>query len=330
MSNWITATGEVEASASTLANRDLPSTIKMERGNGGGWETNGHGPTTHNPSSECQNRANDDESGGVMATVRSPQGSPIMSRSPNGKDIVMYQGIGVPLSVAANMGLVTRNPDGSFSDKEAPAALKDPTAEAKAKAPADKASEKKAEGEDGTVTFGEKAQAVLQELLTTQQHHPGNMFRAVDSVLHTGDLDATALERMASIEGVEPAEMRAKVETIWQGAYDTATDIMAEAGIEDGDAFQAFITSDLRRKSEFTEAARNFFVNGKPQGLQTMADAYLPAMDRYEGSRVKAMLTEAGYQFADRPGGGVNVMVNGQPVSWEVAVKQKIITFSRG
>jgi hypothetical protein len=326
MSNWITATGEVEASASTLANRDLPSSIKMERGNGGGWETNGHGPTTHNPSSEYQNRANDDESGGVMATVRSPQGSPIMSRSPNGKDIVMYQGMGIPLSVAANMGLVTRNPDGSFSDKEAPAALKDPAAEARAKAPA----EEKTKGEADLVTFGEEAQAALQELLATQQHQPGNMFRAVDSVLNAGDLDTTAIERMASIEGVEPAEMRAKVETVWQGAYDTATDIMAEAGIENGEAFQAFITSDLRRKADMIEAARNFFVNGKPEGLQTMAEAYLPAMDRYEGSRVKAMLTEAGYQFADRPGGGVNVMVNGQPISWEVAVKQKIITFSRG
>ena len=326
MSNWITATGEVEASASTLANRDLPSSIKMERGNGGGWETNGHGPTKHNPSSEYQNRANDDESGGVMATVRSPQGSPIMSRSPNGKDIVMYQGMGIPLSVAANMGLVTRNPDGSFSDKEAPAALKDPAAEARTKAPA----EEKTKGETDAVTFGEEAQAALQELLATQQHQPGNMFRAVDSVLNSGDLDMTAIERMASIEGVEPAEMRAKVETVWQGAYDTASDIMADAGVENGEAFQAFITSDTRRKADMVEAARNFFVNGKPEGLHAMAEAYLPAMDRYEGSRVKAMLTDAGYQFADRPGGGVNVMVNGQPISWEVAVKQKIITFSRG
>lgn len=53
-------------------------------------------------------------------------------------------------------------------------------------------------------------------------------------------------------------------------------------------------------------------------------------MDRYEGGRVKEMLTEAGYEFADKPGGGINVMINGQPISWEVVVKQKIITFSRG
>lgn len=321
MANWITATGEIEGSASTLTSPDSPAPL-------GGSGISDGGFRGRDTSAGFTARANDDESDGIMATVRSQAGSPIMTRNPNGNDLIKYQGATITLDVAAHLGLVTRNPDGSFSDKTTPAALKDPTAGAKA--PANKASEEKAEGEDGTVTFGEKAQATLQELLATQKHHPGNMFRAVDSVLHTGDLDATALERMASIEGVEPAEMRAKVETVWQGAYDTGTDILAEAGIEDEDAFQAFITSDPRRKSEFTEAARNFFVHSKPEGLRTMAEAYLPAMDRYEGARVKAMLNEAGWQFAEKAGGGINVIVHGTQVPWEVAVKQKIITFSRG
>lgn len=322
MANWITATGEIEGSASTLTSPDSPAPL------GGSAPSNG-GFRGRDTSAGFTARANDDESEGVMATVRSQAGSPIMTRRPNGNDLIKYQGSTITLDVAANvLGIVTRNADGSFSDKVAPAAMKDPTAGAKA--PADKANENKTEGKDGRVTLGEKAQATLQELLATQKHHPGNMFRAVDSVLHTGDLDATAIERMASIEGVEPAEMRAKVETIWQGAYDTGTDILAEAGIEDEDAFQAFITSDLRRKSEFTEAARNLFVHGKPEGLRTMAEAYLPAMDRYESARVKAMLTEAGWQFSEKAGGGINVIVHGTPVSWEVAVKQKIVTFSRG
>ncbi|MCD1625806.1 hypothetical protein K7H22_07385 [Seohaeicola saemankumensis] len=321
MANWITATGEIEGSASTLTSPDSPAPL------GGSGPSDG-GFRGRDTSAGFTARANDDESEGVMATVRSQAGSPIMTRNPNGNDLIKYQGATITLDVAAHLGLVNRNPDGSFSDKATTAALKDPTSGAKA--PADKANEKRAEAEDDTVTFGEKAQATLQELLATQKHHPGNMFRAVDSVLHTGDLDATAIERMASIEGVEPAEMRAKVETVWQGAYDTGTDILAEAGIEDEDAFQAFITSDLRRKSEFTEAARNLFVHGKPEGLRAMAEAYLPAMDRYEGARVKAMLTEAGWQFSEKAGGGINVIVHGTQVPWEVAVKQKIITFSRG
>ncbi len=320
MTNWITATGDVEASASTIADKSITSQIKTEVGNGGGWQSAGDGKAVSNPSTSYQARANDDDSGGIMATVRSPSGSMLMSRSPNGSDIIMYQGMGIPLSVAANMGLVTRNPDGSFSDREAPAALKDPTAEAKAKAPAEKAT-----GATDGVTFGEAAEATLTELMGSQM--PGDLIKTVDSVLLTGDVNAATIGRMASMAGVEPAEMTEKVATVWQGAYDAASDFM---GIENGEAFQAFITSDTQRKADMVEAARNFFMHNKTEGLQTMADAYLPAMDRYEGSRVKAMLTEAGYQFADRPGGGVNVLVNGQPISWEVAVKQKIITFSRG
>jgi hypothetical protein len=321
MTNWITATGDVEASASTIADKSITSQIKTEVGNGGGWQSAGDGNAVSNPSTSYQARANDDDSGGVMATVRSPSGSPLMSRSPNGSDIIMYQGMGIPLSVAANMGLVNRNPDGSFSDKEAPAALKDPTAKARAKAPA----EGKTQGATDGVTFGEAAEATLSELMAGQM--PGDLIKTMDSVLLTGDVDAATIGRMASMDGSEPAEMAEKVATVWQGAYDAASDFM---GIENGEAFQAFITSDTRRQADMIEAARNFIMHNKTEGLQTMADAYLPAMDRYDGSRVKAMLTEAGYQFADRPGGGVNVMVNGQPISWEVAVKQKIITFSRG
>lgn len=59
------------------------------------------------------------------------------------------------------------------------------------------------------------------------------------------------------------------------------------------------------------EAARNYFAHHKTDGLQTVADAYLPQMNRYEGERVRDMLSEAGYQFTDRPDGGIDVKVQG-------------------
>ena len=93
MTNWITATGDVEASASTIADKSITSQIKTEVGNGGGWQSAGDGKAVNNPSTSYQARANDDESGGVMATVRSPQGSTIMSRRPNGNDIIKYRGM---------------------------------------------------------------------------------------------------------------------------------------------------------------------------------------------------------------------------------------------
>jgi hypothetical protein len=327
MSNWINAEGEIEGSASTLRSPDRPAAPQAETRFKGGWVSGSSGEITPDiTAGDIALRPNDDPSNGLMATARTQAGSMVMGRSPRGNDVILIEGMPVALNVAAMLGYVTRNPDGSFSDKEASEALKDPTAGAKAQT--GKAPEDTKTGTD-EVTFGEAGEAALRELMESQQHHPGNMFRTVDSVLQTGNLDATAIERMASIAGVEPADMRAKVETIWQGAHDAATNIMADAGIENDDAFEAFITADSRRKSDFTEAARNFFVNGSPEGLHAIAEAYLPSMDRYEGARVKEMLTEAGWQFSEKAGGGINVMVNGQPVSWEVAVKQKIITFSR-
>lgn len=327
MTNWITATGAEEAPTSNTADRSMVSTFQSEVGKGGGWESAGNGKAVSNPSTSYQNQANDDESRGVMATARSAAGSPIMSRNPNGDDIVMYQGTGIPLNVAANMGLVVRNADGSFSDKETPVGLKDPTAAAKAQAPAEKPTEDP-KGEPEGITFGEAAEESLQELMAGQ--NPGDLIKTMDSVLQHGDIDQNTINRMASMAGVEPEQMAEQVATVWHGAYDAATDYMSDFGIENEDAFQAFITSDTRRQVAMMEAARNFFMHNKTEGLATMAEAYLPSMDCYEGDRVKEMLTEAGYEFADKPDGGINIIVNGQPISWDVAVKQKIVTFSRG
>lgn len=326
MNAWITATCAEEAPTSNTADRSMASTFQTEVGNGGGWQSAGDGKVVSNPSTSHQNRANDDESGGIMATVRSAAGSPIMSRNPKGDDIVKYQGMGIPLNVAANMGLVVRNADGSFSDKETPVALKDPTAAAKAQAPTNKPADD-AEGEPEGITFGEAAEATLQELIAGQ--NPGDLIKTMDSVLHHGDIDQNTIKHMASMAGVEPEQMAEQVNTVWHGAYDAAADFMADLGIENEDAFQAFITSDTRRNADMMEAARNFFMHNKTEGLATMAEAYLPSMDRYESGRVKELLTAAGYEFADKRGGGINIIVSGQPIPWDVAVKQKIITFSR-
>ncbi|SLN14160.1 hypothetical protein PSA7680_00297 [Pseudoruegeria aquimaris] len=329
MTEWINAAGTPESSISTLASSDQPPNAHANAvaGNGGGWESSSSGGTTSNPSVSHQARANDDESGGLMATVRSPAGSPIMARSPGPKDIIMFRGVGIPLDVAASIPEVPihRNADGSFSDTTPQATLKDPTEGVR---PATQETHEESEEQPEGVTFGEAGEAALSELMTTQQ--PGNLYRTLDSILQTGDVDAMTMERMSSTAGVEPGQMFEQINAVWQGAHEAGAEVLAEAGIEDDEAFQAFVTSDLKRKADFKEAARNMFLHGKPEGLRSMAENYLPAMDRYEGARVKEMLTEAGWQYAEKPDGGLNVLVSGVPVSWEVAVKQRIITFSRG
>ncbi|MCL6286003.1 hypothetical protein M3P21_21030 [Ruegeria sp. 2012CJ41-6] len=326
MTNWTTATGETEASGSNLADISLVNTPHAVVGNRNNLEVTGNGQVTSNSSASYTMGQEAPTQGGVMATVKSHSGGSIFGRNPSGKDTVDIGGTRTNIDVAVGMGLLVRNGDGTFSDAAAPVALKDPTANAKTMA-------KRAEGaeaqkaEPSGVSFGEAADATMQDFLKGQ--NPGDLFKTVDSILQHGDADTRTIERMAHMAGVEPAEMQAQVATVWEGAYNSAMGIMAEAGVANEEAFDAFLNSNPQMQASMKEAARNYFVHHKTEGLQTMADAYLTQMDQFDTAGVREMLTEAGWDHVEKPGGGLQVLVNGTPVSWEVAVKQRIITFSQ-
>jgi hypothetical protein len=329
MTAWITAAGTEAKSTSNTIDNHLAKGISTTIGHTNNMEVTGSGPVQANRSTEVQMTANDDASGGLMATARTTSGGPIMNRTPNGNDLVKFEGMEFSLNVAANMGLVKRNADGTFSDVQATAALKDPAAAAKAQAQTKTGeAQEKTDGETPGVTFGETGDAIMKELMSTQ--NPGDLLKTVDSVLHRGDLDKGTIERMASMAGVEPEEMTAQVASVWQGAYDAASNYMADAGIDDEQTFTTFIADNPKLQANMMEAARNFFVHHKTEGLQTMAEAYLPQMDRYEGDRVRSMLDDAGYGHETDSNGRIRVNINGASVAWDVAVKQKIITFSQG
>ena len=61
-----------------------------------------------------------------------------------------------------------------------------------------------------------------------------------------------------------------------------------------------------------------------------MADAFLEKADRYMKDDVKAALKEAGYGHQTDGRGGLLVVLNsGAQVPFNVAVRQKVITFTR-
>lgn len=319
---WVTASGETEKTTSNLANNE--TNFMPDAGGGRNYRTlDGSGLVQGDKPREVMLMPSDDESGGIMTTARTVSGSPIMNRAPNGQDLIKYQGMPIQLNNAAALGFVTRNADGTFSDNPTQKKLNDPSAKVTDKAPAEKAETNETAG----VSFGEAGDAAMQELITSQNH--GDMFKMVDSVLNTGGMDEATLGRMASMAGVEPDEMAEKVTTVWAGAQEAAAEFFYDAGVDNEQAFEAFLGSNPQMQANMSEAMRNYFVHHKTEGLQTMSDAYLPQMDRYETERVKDMLAEAGYGFEDDDKGGVRVLVSGTSVSWEVAVKQDIITFSR-
>ena len=76
---WITATGTSEQSSSNLINKESISSPNAVVGKGG-IEINGTEPVQSTNPVETTLRPNDDASGGLMATVRTPSGSPVMGR----------------------------------------------------------------------------------------------------------------------------------------------------------------------------------------------------------------------------------------------------------
>ncbi len=188
MSGWINANGEEEKTSSNLHNPDLHSAAPSEPRFTGGWVSGATGELAPDVAGgEYTMRPNDDESRGIMSTVRTQAGSVIMGRAPRGSDVIKIEGMPIDLNNAAALGFVTRNPDGSFSDNTAPAMLKDPAAEARAKAPTAPETKEQTDGEPGGVSFGEAGDAAMADLIARQ--NPGDLFKTVDSVLHYGDLD---------------------------------------------------------------------------------------------------------------------------------------------
>jgi hypothetical protein len=320
-SGWTTAIDTPADPTSNLMNTDAPREPQYVVGNGG-LEIIGNGEVTRNSPVSYTQGQDDTFDGTIMSTVKAAHGGQIIDRSPNGNDIVSIGGMTTSINAAVAAGLLVRNQDGTFSDKAAPVTLNDPTDKV-AKQPEEEAPKAEPEG----VSFGEEGDTAMHELMSGQ--NPSDLFKTVDSILQYGEMNQQTIERMASMAQIEPHEMEAKVATVWAGAAEAAADVLYEGGAGNEEAFEAFIAAKPQRQQEMIEAARNFFVHHKTEGLETMAEAYLTQMDRYAGDDAREMLADAGYAFADKPDGGLHVVIDGSKVSWEVAVKQKIITFSK-
>lgn len=323
MTAWTTANAAPANAALNLMHAETTRQPQFEVGKGG-IEVTGSGPIQRSAPAAHTSGQEAPADGSIMATVKSASGGTIIDRSPRGTDIVSIGGMTTTISAAVAAGLLVRNHDGSYADKAAPAALTDQTAEAKAKAPQTKI-EEKAEPKGDEFGLPEGAQAALGKLVNNVM--PGDTIKAMDSILVNGGVDENTIARMASQAGVEMAEMAEIVNTAHQGFYDVGTRIVEEGGI-DMDAFGQFIAADRQRSNKLTEAARAMVMSNDTKGLRALTDSFYEQADRFMPEETRAALTEAGFSWRDTPE-GLKVLVNGTPVSFNVAVKQQIVRFTR-
>lgn len=326
MTGWITASGESQTlSTSNLAPENAPRGPQTETSSH--MEVtfrNGEATLTHNPGQEYQADQGVNTSGGVLASARTEGGGVIVARSLKGTDqVTLPGGMSTSINAAVTIGYLQRNPDGSFS--ETPMATA-----AAAGGGGDGNGDNSDEGEDGPAQFslGDDGEKVMTEI--TSSFQPGDTIRAMDEVLNFGEVSESTLARMASQAGLEPSEVADKLNTAHTAFYEAATSHMGALGVTNGDAFEAFVNENPRWYGELSKGARDLVMSNNTEGLDTVADAFLEQADRYMADDVMDALEDAGYGHKSNGKGGLLVVLNdGTEVPFQVAVRQKIITFSK-
>lgn len=330
MTGWYNTAGEgTPQTTSNLIPDGAPVTGRHEFGSGGMEAVNVNGETrlTHNRPMEHQSDPGQDTSQGVLASARSAGGGQIHGRNVHGSDQVMLPG-GIPTSVtvAANLGYLQRNPDGTFSDiapqgdRNAPAGSGD---ESEGEGEEDSEPEAPAEAALHLGDVGESAMASITESVDA-----GTAIRAMDEILTLGEVSEQSLERMATQAGVEPEAMLETLNTAHAAFHDAATGRMASRGVTDMDAFEAFVDDDPSMVEKLSTAARQMVVSNSTEALDGMIDAFLEKADHYMPEDVSEALEMAGFNHKPDGSGGLLVVTdNGMEVPFRTAVRQQIVRF---
>jgi hypothetical protein len=328
MSDWVTAKGTPEASASNLAPESLSGNARCEVG-GTGLEVlspfdGGQSRLVASQNAEYQAGEDLGYQGSIIGSAKTEGGNPIVNRQVTLQDrVTLACGMTTNVATAVQIGLLVRNPDGSFSDVVQPETLKNPAEAARFGAPDGDA---QADPENAQPGFdlgdaGREALSVLSE--TTM---PGDRMRAMDEVLQLGGVSENTMSRLASQAGMEPEEMAQTINALHQAYYDVATDHLSAHGVTNEDAFEAFIGDNPRLAGKVLEGARSMIMSNDPSSLTDIADAFLEQADRYMPGDVTAALDEVGFAYRIE-GGRVFVNFDGQDVPWNIAVRQKLIKF---
>lgn len=321
MSNWITAEGNSPAPASNLLNADQSGKAQTVVGNSG-LEVVGSKLTSHKGVEHTEGSAPTHYQGSVLATAKTEGGGVIVARSVRATDqVTLPGGMATRAEVAAHMGYLVRNPDGTFSDVPPSPTLKNPADVVTSNTPQ---AEPSADDEDG-IEIGEEGAAAFKAITETVM--PGDAIKAMDEILQRGEVSDNTLARMASMASEEPEQMVEKINAAHQGFYEAASAHMATLGVTDGDAFMSFLGSNPQQMQQMAEAARAWMMNGDTRGMDDVASRFMEQADQHMSEEVREALAEAGLEYQQTADGRLMVIVDGVPVPWNVAVRQQIIRF---
>ncbi len=329
--NWITAQGEVPDGDTNFvpeAQRGQGNAIVGGSGLEVRTDPSGNSYIVENVSQEHHHGRGAEYSGSVIATARTVGGGAIVSRPVHHTDLVSLPGMGqTTVAAATSAGLLTLNADGSYADVTTPETLKNPTDSI----PFNNPQENPEDGPQDTTsafTIGEAGEEAMTALVESVPQ--GDMIRVTDEILQLGAVSENTLARIAGHAGIEPEAMAAQIEAVHSGFYETATAHLADHGVVNEDAFQAYLGDNPHQVQKLLETSRGLMTSpsaSATDGLTDIADAFVENGDIYMPEDVKAALEEVGFDYIIGDNHRILVMIDGMPVPWHVAVRQRLIKF---
>jgi hypothetical protein len=331
MSEWYTASGEVENGDTSLAPEASRGFLSATVGTGG-FETrtdpDGNSYVVHQQNLEYTHGANEGYQGSIIGTARTEGGGLIINRQPHARDTVtLSNGMTTSIGAAITIGMLTCNADGSFSDVQTPETLNNP-AQATPNGQDQGEPEKASEDAPAAFTIGDDGEEALNSLFESVLQ--GDIAKATDEILQLGGVSDNTLARMASSAGIEPEAMAAQIEAAHSGFYETATAHLADHGVVNEEGFQAYLSDNPQQMQKLLETSRGLMSStdaSVTDGLTDVANAFVENGDKYMPQDVKDALDEVGFDYQTGTNGRILVTIEGAQVPWNVAVRQGLIKF---
>ncbi|UWP91404.1 hypothetical protein K3X13_10010 [Aliiroseovarius crassostreae] len=318
MSEWITATGETQTNTqSNLLPEDAQRGPIIETSmHAEVIFREGEGFYVEHVGQEYQADQGVNTNDGILASARTEGGGLIHGRNVIASDQVILPG-GMPTSagVAADLGFLVRNPDGTFSEGTSSAEHGSDN------------SNDATNNEASEFHIGDEGEVAMDTIV--EKVEPGAAIAALNEVLANGQVSDGTLQRMAASAGMEPHQIAEMVNTAHAGFHEAATDHMANLGVTDEEAFDAFLNENPHAFGKLAEGARALVMGQGTEGLDTVASQFMEQADRYMTEDVIVALDTAGFEHRPDGKGGLIVITNdGMQVPFQVAVRQKIVRFS--
>ena len=248
-------------------------------------------------------------SSGVMATALDGSGTPTTRLTESGT--IEIDGLRVTADVAARMGYLKLNSDGTYSATSASLTSPDqfkteePPQDINQMTPEQQFSEnlKAIQGEGGTLIGGYQGEAQIASMVEPVPQHVFD--KAVALVNDAGSLDAVDWAEIGQASGLSPKDARTRAEIIDKMVTNSAENVLATEGISLKDQFfQEFITKNSKQAKA---AALEFFQTRNPRAIRELAREFnktgsLPPAEEFEAS---------GYRTKFTPNGDLLVQVDG-------------------